>query len=68
MNHGIGGQIDGPSSYLMKSPYTQRPDDLAREATEEFIAKHARDAARRPRRPARPTERAAEQKSAAVTD
>ncbi len=42
MNHGIGGQIDGPSSYLMKSPYTQRPDDQAREATEEFIATHAR--------------------------
>jgi hypothetical protein len=26
----------------MKSPYTQRPDHLAREATEDFIAKHAR--------------------------
>jgi hypothetical protein len=26
----------------MKSPYTQRPDDLAREATEEFIAVHGR--------------------------
>jgi hypothetical protein len=26
----------------MKSPYTQRPDHLAREATEEFIARHAR--------------------------
>jgi myo-inositol-1-phosphate synthase len=42
LNHGIGGQLDGPSSYLMKSPYTQRPDHLAREATEDFIAKHAR--------------------------
>jgi myo-inositol-1-phosphate synthase len=42
LNHGIGGQLDGPSSYLMKSPYTQRPDHLAREATEEFIAHHAR--------------------------
>jgi myo-inositol-1-phosphate synthase len=42
LNHGIGGQLDGPSSYLMKSPYTQRPDHLAREATEEFIAQHAR--------------------------
>jgi myo-inositol-1-phosphate synthase len=41
LNHGIGGQLDGPSSYLMKSPYTQRPDHLAREATEEFIAQHA---------------------------
>ena len=35
LNHGVGGQLDGPSSYLMKSPYTQRPDDLAREATED---------------------------------
>ena len=42
LNHGIGGQLDGPSSYLMKSPHTQRPDDLARIATEEFIAAHAR--------------------------
>ena len=42
LNHGIAGQLDGPSSYLMKSPHTQRPDHLAREATEEFIAQHAR--------------------------
>jgi len=42
LNHGIGGQLDGPSSYLMKSPYSQRPDHLAREATEDFIARHAR--------------------------
>jgi hypothetical protein len=26
----------------MKSPFSQRPDHLAREATEEFIATHAR--------------------------
>ena len=25
MNHGLAGQLDGPSSYLMKSPYNQRP-------------------------------------------
>jgi myo-inositol-1-phosphate synthase len=42
LNHGVGGQLDGPSSYLMKSPMHQRPDDLAREATERFIAEHAR--------------------------
>ncbi len=42
LNHGIGGQLDGPSSYLMKSPMHQRPDHLAREATEAFIAQHAR--------------------------
>jgi myo-inositol-1-phosphate synthase len=38
LNHGIGGQIDGPSAYLMKSPHNQVPDDEARTATERFIA------------------------------
>jgi myo-inositol-1-phosphate synthase len=42
LNSGIAGQLDGPSSYLMKSPHTQRPDDEARELTEEFIREHAR--------------------------
>jgi myo-inositol-1-phosphate synthase len=42
LNHGITGQLDGPSSYLMKSPHNQRPDPVAREMTEEFIAKYAR--------------------------
>ena len=41
LNHGVGGQLDGPSSYLMKSPHVQRPDDEARLATEEFIATYA---------------------------
>ncbi|MCX6389070.1 MAG: inositol-3-phosphate synthase [Solirubrobacterales bacterium] len=41
LNNGIGGQLDGPSSYLMKSPQNQRPDDQARAATEAFIAKYA---------------------------
>jgi len=40
LNHGVGGQLDGPSSYLMKSPHNQRPDEQARQATEEFIAKY----------------------------
>jgi myo-inositol-1-phosphate synthase len=40
LNNGIGGQLDGPSSYLMKSPHTQRPDDEARDATEKFIVKN----------------------------
>jgi myo-inositol-1-phosphate synthase len=43
LNNGIAGQLDGPSSYLMKSPHSQRPDDEAREQTEEFIAKYAKD-------------------------
>ncbi|MGA8220000.1 MAG: inositol-3-phosphate synthase [Solirubrobacterales bacterium] len=42
LNNGLAGQLDGPSSYLMKSPHNQRPDSLAREKTEEFIAKYAR--------------------------
>jgi myo-inositol-1-phosphate synthase len=45
LNHGVGGQLDGPSSYLMKSPHNQRPDDQARRDTEQFIAKHGRKAA-----------------------
>jgi myo-inositol-1-phosphate synthase len=45
LNNGVGGQLDGPSSYLMKSPHTQRPDDEAREATEKFIAKYHNDKA-----------------------
>jgi myo-inositol-1-phosphate synthase len=65
LNHGIGGQLDGPSSYLMKSPYTQRPDHLAREATEEFISVHSRTrAAAEAARAA--AEKAAEEKSAVV--
>jgi myo-inositol-1-phosphate synthase len=44
LNDGIAGQLDGPSSYLMKSPHTQRPDDQARELTETFIAEHRRKA------------------------
>jgi myo-inositol-1-phosphate synthase len=67
LNHGVAGQLDGPSSYLMKSPYTQRPDHLAREATEDFIARHSRtrEAAQRARAA---RERAAEDKSATVTE
>ena len=42
LNHGVGGQLDGPSSYLMKSPQNQRPDDEARDDTEAFIAAHAK--------------------------
>ncbi len=41
LNHGVAGQLDGPSSYLMKSPHNQRPDDEAREMTEAFIADYA---------------------------
>jgi myo-inositol-1-phosphate synthase len=49
LNHGVGGQLDGPSSYLMKSPHGQRPDDQARRDTESFIAKHASKPGTRPK-------------------
>jgi myo-inositol-1-phosphate synthase len=58
LNHGLGGQLDGPSSYLMKSPMNQRPDDLAHAATEEFIATHARQPGTEPQS-AEPTRQAA---------
>jgi myo-inositol-1-phosphate synthase len=40
LNHGVAGQLDGPSSYLMKSPHRQRPDHIARADTEKFIARY----------------------------
>jgi myo-inositol-1-phosphate synthase len=40
LNHGIGGPLVGPSAYLMKSPPEQYPDPVARELTEQFIAKY----------------------------
>jgi len=58
LNHGVGGQLDGPSSYLMKSPHNQRPDNQARLDTEKFIAKYGRrptgSPASKPRSASRP--------------
>jgi myo-inositol-1-phosphate synthase len=53
LNHGIGGQLDGPSSYLMKSPHNQRPDDQAKADTEKFIAKYTGRPGARGKAPAR---------------
>jgi myo-inositol-1-phosphate synthase len=67
LNHGLSGQLDGPSSYLMKSPHNQRADHLAREATEQFIADYARtDKAAKAALAA--AEKARKGKSAAVTE
>jgi len=41
LNKGIGGPLEAPSSYLMKSPPVQVPDSVARENTETFIAENA---------------------------
>jgi myo-inositol-1-phosphate synthase len=45
--NGVSGTLAGPSSYLMKSPPVQHPDDEARDLTEEFIRKHARKTVKR---------------------
>ncbi|MCC6224432.1 MAG: inositol-3-phosphate synthase [Thermoleophilia bacterium] len=42
LNNGVAGALEGPSSYLMKSPPKQIPDDEAHDLVEAFIRKHAR--------------------------
>lgn len=39
LDRGIGGPVWAPSSYFMKSPPRQLPDDRARRAVEDFIEK-----------------------------
>jgi myo-inositol-1-phosphate synthase len=41
LNNGLGGALEGPSSYLMKSPPKQIRDDEAREDIERFIVHNA---------------------------
>jgi myo-inositol-1-phosphate synthase len=42
LNNGVGGPLEGPSAYLMKSPPKQLRDDDAHDAVERFIKQHAR--------------------------
>jgi myo-inositol-1-phosphate synthase len=42
LNNGVAGALAGPSSYLMKSPPKQVPDDEAYDAAEKFIRENAR--------------------------
>lgn len=37
LDRGIGGSLVGPSSYFMKSPPEQFPDDVAKQMVEDFI-------------------------------
>jgi myo-inositol-1-phosphate synthase len=48
LNKGVAGALEGPSSYLMKSPPKQIVDDEAYEATEKFIRDNARKTAKQP--------------------
>jgi myo-inositol-1-phosphate synthase len=45
LNNGISGALEGPSSYLMKSPPKQIPDDEAHDAVERYIKQNKRTAA-----------------------
>ena len=45
LNNGISGALEGPSSYLMKSPPKQIVDDEAYDAVEKFIKQNAREQA-----------------------
>ncbi|MGZ4384986.1 MAG: inositol-3-phosphate synthase, partial [Gaiellaceae bacterium] len=51
LDHGVSGALVGPSSYLMKSPPKQIPDDDAWEQTEEFIQQYTRKRASEPAKP-----------------
>ena len=44
IDNGIGGALEWPSSYFMKSPPVQHPDDECRDEVERFIATYGRPA------------------------
>jgi myo-inositol-1-phosphate synthase len=46
LNNNVAGALEGPSSYLMKSPPKQIVDDEAHELVEQFISKNARKQAK----------------------
>ena len=46
LDRGVVGTLEGPSSYFMKSPPAQHPDDVARELVERFIADDGPDGRR----------------------
>jgi myo-inositol-1-phosphate synthase len=46
MNKGVSGALEGPSSYLMKSPPKQIQDDEAHDQVEQFIKKNALNTAK----------------------
>jgi len=51
LNNEVAGALEGPSSYLMKSPPKQVPDDEAYDAAEKFIRENSRNAAGVPEAP-----------------
>jgi len=51
LDRGLSGRLIEPSSYFMKTPPVQFPDDVCRDKTEAFIRKHTRPAPRQRRAP-----------------
>jgi myo-inositol-1-phosphate synthase len=48
LNNGVAGALEGPSSYLMKSPPKQIVDDEAYEQSEQFIERYRRKTVKTP--------------------
>jgi myo-inositol-1-phosphate synthase len=48
LNNGVGGALEGPSSYLMKSPPKQIVDDEAVDLVEQFIQQNKRTKVKEP--------------------
>ena len=46
LNNGVGGALEGPSAYLMKSPPKQIVDDEAHESSEKFVEQNKRKVAK----------------------
>jgi myo-inositol-1-phosphate synthase len=46
LDNGVGGALEGPSAYLMKSPPKQLADDDAHDAVERFIKQYTRKSAK----------------------
>jgi myo-inositol-1-phosphate synthase len=47
LDRGLGGSLEGPSAYFMKSPAVQHRDDEARQMVEAFITENARTEVKR---------------------
>jgi myo-inositol-1-phosphate synthase len=49
LDNGVGGALEWPSAYFMKSPPVQHPDDECRDEVERFIETYARSAGKKER-------------------
>jgi myo-inositol-1-phosphate synthase len=47
LDNGVSGPLNAPSSYFMKSPPIQYPDEAARKKTETFIRRYGRNSKRK---------------------